>query len=194
MKRVLMVIGGTAHPFEECAAIFKEAMEAGGVFSVTVTQDRNRLADLSEFDAVTMYTVGGEMSETQEQGLVNFVRAGGGLMAIHCANADMSQFQAYTEMVGSAFKSHGPTAPFDVTIAEDARDLLPRLSDSYTVIDEFYFIEPRTDAPLRTFQHGMWQFQEYLLGYVRDYGAGKVLYTALGHDQRTFRHPDFQGM
>jgi predicted dehydrogenase len=97
-------------------------------------------------------------------------------------------------MVGSAFKTHGPISPFSVKIAEDAADLLPRLSGTYTVIDEFYFIEPRTDAPLREFQHGMWQFQNYPLGYVRDYGSGRVLYTALGHDERTFRHPDFQDL
>ena len=194
MKRVLMVIGGRAHPFEACAAIFKEAMEAGGQFSVTVTQDRTSLADLSGFDAVAMYTVEGELSEAQEQGLVHFVRSGGGLLAIHCANAGMSKFEAYTEMVGSAFTHHGPVAAFDVEVTEDAGDLLPRLASKYTVIDEFYFIEQRTDAPLREFQHGTWQFQKLPLGYVRDYGAGKVLYTALGHDERTFRHPDFQDL
>ena len=56
MKQVLIVIGGRAHPFEACAAIFKEAMGAGGPFSVTVTEDRTSLADLSGFDAVAMYT------------------------------------------------------------------------------------------------------------------------------------------
>ena len=30
MKRTLMIIGGTAHPFEACARIFKEAVEEGG--------------------------------------------------------------------------------------------------------------------------------------------------------------------
>ncbi|MCK5527168.1 MAG: ThuA domain-containing protein [Candidatus Latescibacteria bacterium] len=194
MKQVLMVIGGTSHPFESCAAIFKEAMEAGGQFSITVTQDRASLADLSGFDAVVMYTVRGEMSEAQEQGLVNFVRAGGGLLAIHCANAGMSKFEAYTEMVGSALTGHGPVPAFDAEFTGDAGDLFPRLSSKVAVMDEFYSIEPRTDAPLRAFLHGTWQFRKVLLGYVRDYGTGKVLYTALGHDERTFRHPDFQDL
>jgi len=42
--------------------------------------------------------------------------------------------------------------------------------------------------------HGTWQFQRYPLGYVREYGEGRVLYTALGHDERTFRHPAFQDL
>ena len=194
MKRVLMIIGGPAHPFEACARIFKSAMEASDRFEVTVTSDRASLTNLVGVDAVVMYTVEGEMTGAQEQGLVNFVRSGGGLLAIHCANANMEQFSAYTEMVGSAFTTHGPLAPFSVELTADAGDILPRTSGSFTVTDEFYFIEPRTDAPLREFMHGTWQFQRHPLGYVRDYGEGRVLYTALGHDERTFRHPAFQGL
>lgn len=189
-----MIIGGTAHPFEDCALIFKKAMEAGGQFSITTTQDRAILTNLSGFDAVVIYTTGGKMSSSQEQGLANFVKAGGGLLAIHCANAGMSKFKVYTEMVGSAFVGHGPVSAFDVETVEDAGDILPRLSNKLAVMDEFYIIERRTEASLREFQHGTWQFQRYPMGYVRDYGKGKVLYTALGHDERTFRHPDFQDL
>ena len=54
MKRILMVIGGAAHPFEKCAAIFKSAMEVGGVFSIEVTEDRSALVDLSTYDSVAI--------------------------------------------------------------------------------------------------------------------------------------------
>jgi len=54
MKRILMIIGGAAHPFERCAPIFKEAMEKGGQFSIEVTEDRAGLADPAANDAVVM--------------------------------------------------------------------------------------------------------------------------------------------
>ena len=114
MKKVLMIIGGTAHPFEPCAAIFKAAMEETGQFAVEVTQDRSGLADLSGYDAVVMYTVGGEMTREQEQGLCGYVRGGGGLFAMHCANAEMGAFTEYQEMVGTRFTGHGPIAEFAV--------------------------------------------------------------------------------
>jgi len=194
MKRILMIIGGAAHPFERCAPIFKEAMEKGGQFSIEVTEDRAGLADPAANDAVVMYTVGGEMSRDQEQGLVNYVRGGGGLVAIHCANADMGAFAEYLEMVGTAFVTHGPITEFGVETAEDVGDILPRLADGFTVTDEFYLLERRTEAELRAFQHGTWQFERQLMGYVRDFGKGRVFYTALGHDERTFSHPDFQDL
>jgi hypothetical protein len=34
VKKILMIIGGTAHLFARCAAIFKTAMEATGQFVV----------------------------------------------------------------------------------------------------------------------------------------------------------------
>ena len=71
-------------------------------------------------------------------------------------------------------------------------DILPRLSPSFKVNDEFYLCERQTEAELREFQHGIWQFDRHPLGYVRDYGRGRVFYTALGHDEQTFRHADFQ--
>ena len=106
MKRILMIIGGTAHPFAACARIFKEAVEESGQFEVDVTEDRAPLVDPSGYDAVVLYTVGGEMSRDQEQGLIDYVRKGGGLVAIHCANADMDRFEDYIEMVGTAFIGH----------------------------------------------------------------------------------------
>ncbi|MBN98476.1 MAG: hypothetical protein CME16_04400 [Gemmatimonadetes bacterium] len=192
MKNVLMVIGGRLHPFAACGEIFKQAMEVGGQFKVEVTQERAALANPSSYDAVVMYTVGGEMSRSQEQGLVSYVRGGGGLVAIHCANAEMERFKDYIEMVGTSFVRHGPFAEFSVEIAAGVGDILPRLSPSFKVNDEFYLCERQTEAELREFQHGIWQFDRHPLGYVRDYGRGRVFYTALGHDEQTFRHADFQ--
>ena len=189
-----MIIGGRAHPFEACARIFKKAMEDTGQFAVEVTEDRGALVDPSSYDAVVMYTVGGEMSRDQERGLVDYVRGGKGVLAIHCANAEMDAFKDYSEMVGSAFITHGPVCDFGVETAGDAGDILPRLSSSFVVTDEFYLCERRTEAPLREFQHAMWQFERHNMGYVRDYGKGRVMYTALGHDERTFGHADFQDL
>ena len=194
MQKILMIIGGTAHPFARCAALFKTALEATGQFAGKVTEDRGELADPSAYDAAVLYTVGGEMSREQERGLTGWVRGGGGLFAIHCANAEMENFNEYSEMVGTRFAGHGPIAEFGVETAPDCGDILPRLSPSLTITDEFYLLERTTDAELREFQYGMWQFERHPMGYVRDYGAGRVLYTALGHDERAFGHPDFQDL
>ncbi len=194
MHPVLMIIGGTAHPFESCASILKTALEVGGQFALEITQDRSALADPSSYDAVILYTFGGELTADQEQGLVGYVRGGGGLVAIHCANAKLDKYGDYTEMVGTVFITHGPVSDFTVETSPDAASYLPRLTSSFDIMDEFYVCERRTQAELRVFQEGLWQFERHHMGYVRDYGQGRVLYTALGHDERAFNHPDFQDL
>ena len=87
---------------------------------------------------------------------------------------------------------HDPLAPFEVTVEDGIDDILPRLNKQFRIVDECYQMEVRTDAPLRYFQYGAWRLQKYPLGYVRDYGEGKVFYTALGHDNRAFGNTDFQ--
>ena len=121
-----------------------------------MTEDRNGLVDLSAYDALVMYTVGGEMTRQQELGLCAYARSGCGLFAIHCANAEMGAFAEYQEMIGTRFTGHGPIAEFDVETSADCGDLLPRLSPSFAIADEFYTVESTTDAELPHFQHGMW--------------------------------------
>lgn len=192
MKRILLLINNSAPPYGDFADMFSGLLSASGQFDLEVTDDRNSLCDLTRFDAVALYILGGELTGDQEKGITGFVRAGGGLLGVHGANAKLAQFSDYTEMIGTEFLGHDPLAAFDVEVEPDTDDILPRLSASFRVEDECYNMAIRTDAPLRWFQHGLWTFERKPLGYVRDYGEGRVFYTALGHDKRTFVHPDFQ--
>jgi scyllo-inositol 2-dehydrogenase (NADP+) len=192
MKKVLLLTNGEMPPYGAFGVMFKEKMEVSGQFSVEVSHDRERLRDPGGFDAVALYILGGELTPEQERGITGFVRSGGGLLGVHGANVGLAKYDAYAEMLGTEFLGHDPLAPFEVATVPDTGDILPRLSRSFRVVDECYNMKIRTEAPLRFFQHGAWRMERIPLGYTRDYGAGKLFYTALGHDHRTFAHPDFQ--
>jgi predicted dehydrogenase/type 1 glutamine amidotransferase len=192
VKKVLLLTNGEMPPYGAFAQMFQERMAASGQFGVEVTHGRERLRDLGAFDAVALYILGGELTPEQERGLTSFVRGGGGLLAVHGANVGLAKYEAYMEMLGTEFLGHDPLAPFEVETVAETADILPRLSRSFRVVDECYNMKIRTEAPLRFFQHGTWRLERKPLGYVRDYGEGKIFYTALGHDHRTFGHPDFQ--
>ena len=192
MKRILLLINQPAPPYSDFSAMFSGLLADSGQFDLEVTDDRDRLRDLSDFDAAAFYIGGGTLTEDQEKGITGFVRQGGGLLAVHGANAGLAQYTDYIEMIGTEFIGHDPLGPFEVNVGSDIDDILPRLSTSFRVEDECYNMAIKTEAPLRWFQHGLWTFERKPLGYVRDYGEGRVFYTALGHDRRTFGHADFQ--
>ena len=193
MKRVLLLINQPVPPYDAFASMLTTLAADTGQFTVEVSDDRNALQNLDGFDAVALYILGGEFTPEQEQGLVSFVRDGGGLLAVHGANAGgLGQYQDYIEMLGTELTGHDPIGMFEVETVQGIDDVLPRLEQNFRVTDECYNLKIRTDAPLRWFQHGSWRFERKPLGYVRDYGAGRVFYTALGHDHRTFNHVAFQ--
>lgn len=192
MKRVLLLINTPAPPYGDFAAMFQSLADQSGQFSVEATHDRDRLTRLDDVDAVALYILGGAWTPGQEKGLTGFVRQGGGLLAVHGANVQLAQYADYIEMIGTEFTGHDPLARFDVETVAGIDDALPRLNPAFQITDECYNLKIRTDAALRWFQHGLWRMDRKPLGYVRDYGKGRVFYTALGHDRRAFGHPDFQ--
>ncbi len=194
MKKVLLLINGPGGPFSAFANMFKPLAEESGQFGVEVSDDRDRLVDLSAFDAVALYILGGSFTPEQEKGLTSFVKGGGGLLAVHASNAMLAQYNDFMELIGTEFTGHDPLGAFEVSLEGGFDDILPRLSRRFRVVDECFKLKPRTDDPLRYFHYGTWRLERYPLGYIRDYGKGKVLYTALGHDDLTFRQPDFQDL
>ncbi|MDD4337301.1 MAG: ThuA domain-containing protein, partial [Firmicutes bacterium] len=106
MGKILMLTGGGFHPFQLCSSIAKAFLEQTGIFTVEVTEDRNRLIDLSDYSAVIIYTQGGELSEEQENGLLGYVRNGGGVVGIHSAADSWTTNKGYMEMIGAQFREH----------------------------------------------------------------------------------------
>ena len=192
MKKVLLVINDQQSPYGDFSNMFTHIIQASKQFELDISEDRNSFTKLDSFDAVALYIAGGTLTLEQEEGIASFVRNGGGLLAVHGSNAGLGQYETYINLIGSEFIQHDPLAPFEVNVVDDIDDILPRLNKSFQVTDECYEMEIRTDASLRYFQYGNWRMERYPLGYTYNYGSGKVYYNALGHDQRTFKHPDFQ--
>lgn len=190
MKNVLMLIGGPYHPFESSGKLIKDYVESSGQFSVEMTEDHTQLNRLKNFDAVMVYTCRQTLTAAQEKNLLNFVSEGGAFVGIHTANVTYLENPGYMELIGSRFTGHGPIAQFNVEMTDDAETIIPRATRQFSVVDEFYTFEKTTEAKLRPFMHGWWQFQKMVLGYTRTYGKGLVFYTALGHDERSAGHPE----
>jgi len=184
-----MVIGGTYHPFEACAEILDTYLTSSGICESKVTDDRKALTKLDGYDLVILYTCSGKLTPAQEKRLCEFVRNGGGLLAIHAANVMDESNEDYLEMVGTRFITHGPITDFTVNIAAD-HDITQRIDD-FKVTDEFYICEKRAKR-LQVLAKARWQGEEHPMVYVRSYGKGRVCYIAPGHDERTFSDPLFQ--
>ncbi len=190
MKKALIMKGGRFHPFDSCAKILEDFLKRDGICESVVTEDRNAFKNLKDYDLVIDYTQGGELTLEQEKGLCKFVRNGGGFIGIHSASDSWVKNDEYMEMLGSHFIGHGPVTEFTVNISPLEHDITRRIFD-FKVVDEFYILEKKT-SHFEVLATGNWQFKTHPLSYTREYGKGRVFYTALGHDERAFNNPFFQ--
>jgi len=181
--------------------------EKPGAFEAVFTEEPAmfRRENLAEFDAVCFHNSTGELFEDPElrQGLLEFVRGGGGLVGIHAATDCFYQWAEFGEMMGGYFDGHpwneevalridDPGHP--VALAFDGRPL--------RVADEIYqFRDPYSRARLRVLtsldpagtdmtKPGRKRADgDYAVSWVREFGKGRVFYLSLGHRDEIFRNP-----
>ena len=194
-KNLLMVIGGVWHPFERCGEIVKQLLETTGRYKVEVTHNLGALksGSIGKFDAVLVYTGGGELKKVQEEGLVNYVKAGGAFIGIHCAAASWEKNAAYIDMLGGVFATHSPTMEFPVTITS-ADSMITRRIPGFRITDELYLLDKFQADAVQVLATAMWHGKPQPLAYTKTFGKGRVYYIALGHDERALTHPEFQKM
>ncbi|MCA1595525.1 MAG: ThuA domain-containing protein [Chloroflexi bacterium] len=188
MKKALVMLGGGFHNFEDGGRILVNCLKA--VCDPTPSEDRDAFLSLQGYDLVVVYTQGGVLTAEQESGLCDFVRGGGGLIGIHCASDSWVSNERYMEMLGSHFVGHGPVTEFSVSIAAPDHDITRRV-ENFRITDEFYILENKT-SEFKTLATGTWHGQTHPMAYVRDYGEGRVFYTANGHDPAALSNRGFQ--
>ncbi|MGB2824707.1 MAG: ThuA domain-containing protein [Phycisphaerae bacterium] len=191
-KNVLLLIGGTWHPFEACAKVAADILKSSGRYKLTVTDDREVLAGpLGKYDAVMIYTCGGKLTPQQETGLVEYVRRGGGLVAVHSATAISPDCRDYLALIGSQFDTHPREHKFEqVRIVGGSHQATTRLAD-FSLTEELYVL--KNVAPdVRVLAETTYQCKPMPVMYARSEGKGRVFYTALGHGVRQWKVSHFQ--
>ncbi len=187
----ILFLGDQNHhfPAQRWKVIEPVLKEAG--IEGTYTENHNIWTDpkLSQYDAILIYHNVNELSPKQEAGLLRYVEQGGGLIPVHCASACYGNSDAYIDLVGGRFKSHG-AEEFQSKIVDAQHQAMQGLK-SFTTWDETY-VHSRLahDNRVLMVRPDGDRYEPYT--WVRERGKGKIFYTALGHDFRTWEHPGFQ--
>jgi len=192
---ILLVVGGKYHPFMECAALLKSFVEASGGYSVTVTEDWDALKAerIHAFEAVVAYSQGGAPTDEQLAGLLGYVRDGGSFIGLHGASATWKECAPFHEMLGSRFAGHGPVSEFAVKIV-DSESPIVRNIDEFRIEDELYVLGDFDPVVSRALATAELNGETHVVAYTKTYGAGRVYYLSLGHDERAFNHPSFRAL
>lgn len=201
IRRAHLVAGGRYHDIDFARLELLKLLAELPSVRTSVASGFGDLDSLGAADLLVTYTCDIAPNAAQTEALRDFLERGGRWIALHGTNALLDFLgdgrigvakghDAFMDLVGSRFMAHPPIGPFRVEIDEPDHPLTAGL-EPFDIIDELYLFEAR--APLRTLLHthfkgscapfaaADWDTDHAPVLYLRDLGAGSVLYLSLGH-------------
>jgi uncharacterized protein len=178
-----------------------------GAFEVTLTEDCGAISELGlrGYDAVLFYTTGElPMDEAQKRALLDFVRAGKGFAGIHSATDTFYQWPEYGDLIGGYFDGHPWHEEVTVRVEDPRHPSTAHLPASFAITDEIYQFRSWSrdrvqvllsldPASVDLKAAGVNRTdRDFALAWTRNYGSGRVFYTALGHRAEVWNNERFQ--
>jgi type 1 glutamine amidotransferase len=198
-------IPAAANAITKAAAAFGLMAEQVGCTDATNQADPTKFtaSALAQYGAVILLANSGEplgYPATQEiQNLVDYVQRGGALVAIedasHCYDGTFNGHpasQPFIQLIGGDFIGHpGDVSPATCTTMGTHRSVA-QLPMTFTTTDEIYqFSQFRMDnqVVLRCVSTGDSTRTVRPVSWLRDEGAGRYFFTALGHLDASWTRP-----
>lgn len=174
------------------APILSSALSKDGI-NISYTENTKDLNEdnLSLYDGLIIYANHDSISQKEEEALLDFVSSGHAFIPIHSASFCFRNSPEYVDMVGGQFKSH-ETGTFTAKIVDKEHPISKNI-DEFSTWDETY-VHYKLSDDRKVLQQRIEGAHEEPWTWVKDYGKGKVFYTAYGHDERTWEQPEFQNL
>ena len=195
--RALVLIGnelGGAHGAPSTRAAIGEFLWTLPWLDQTITGnwDALRWENVAPYDVVIHYAGGRRHECTADQlaGLRRFVQRGGGYVPLHFTTANANP--DFINLVGASFINHPPHGPFTVRISDPNHPITHGLA-TIEIEDECYRSEFPDLGSLHVIMTGHHPDPEAKIdgmpsAWVKEVGRGRLFYSALGHDARSFAH------
>jgi type 1 glutamine amidotransferase len=142
---------------------------------------------LKNYDGVMFVSTTGDLPIPDKQGFLNWVRAGHAFIGIHAAADTFHGWPGYIDMLGGEFMHHGAQVSVDCINVDPANPATADLPKVWTISQEeiyqFKNYDPAKVHDLLILEKHpeTGELGHYGVCWCKDYGAGKVFYTSLGH-------------
>ncbi len=201
--RVLMLTGFDvkSHPWKKTSPLVRDILEKDSNCQVFICEDLGILesSSLDKYDVIVLnygFWKEPEPSAKGKQALLDFVKNGKGLVALHFACSAFQDWPEYQALLGRVWKKgiggHGPMGQFEVKIVDQDHPIAQGVSD-FTITDELY-ARLSGDAPIDVIAQAdsEWSGKTEPIVFSHEYGSGRVVQNVLGHPIEARQHPAYQ--
>ena len=131
------------------------------------------------------------MSPQVEAAFVEYVRQGGGLLAVHSGTAGYGETPRLRALLGGVFEHHPKQCP--VTFSPKVGHPLAAGCTSFTVIDEHYFMAI-DDPSIDVYGESVSEHGSQPAAWTRLDRLGRVCVITPGHNLEVWQEPSFQSL
>ncbi len=194
-RRIEMLFLGHAQEHHNSRAYFPmlaSALTKDGI-NISYTEDVNDLNanNLSRYDGLIVYANHESINPSQEKALMNFVSDGHAFIPLHSASFCFKNSAKYIDLVGAQFMDHG-TGTFTASIKDKEHPIMKDVSE-FATWDETY-VHDKIANDITVLMERVEGDRREPWTWVKEYGKGKIFYTAYGHDERTWNNASFQNL
>ena len=142
---------------------------------------------LAPYDGIIFASTSGELPIPDKAGFLNWIKSGKAFIGIHAASDTFHQWPEYIDMLGGEFKKHGPQVGIECLNLDPLHPATKHLPAAWKIDQEevYQFINydpSHVHELLALDKHPNDKTPgHYPIAWCRDYGKGRVFYTALGH-------------
>ena len=202
--RALLITGDdvSAHPWREISETTREILVKSGKFDVKVCEDPLILesqAALNTYDVIVFTICSRRLAELPAQAqenLLNYVKGGKGFFVQHLATASFPKWDEFGKMCGRKWimgtSGHGPRAVFEAKVVDKEHPITAGLSNFETDDELYAKLQGTGDIHVLVQADSDWSKKTEPLVFTLNYGKGRVVQNAFGHDRKALMTPNVQ--
>ncbi len=190
--KTLLLTGGPIHDGKAIGDIVQETLQKTGQFEITrVHEDLDALLPerIAPFKLVVFYWTLGELTDAQKRGLLNHIAAGNGYVTFHSGADSFRGDPDYRALVGGYFITHPAYRTYQVSVTQVESPITREITE-FMITDEQYILD--YDPRVTVLANGLYQGRPVPVLWTKDWGKGRVFYSALGHDPKACQQEMFQ--
>jgi type 1 glutamine amidotransferase len=203
----------SASYFHEIIPYSSDKMKAwaqnDGSYAIKQTDDCSIITpeNLAKFDCVVFYTNRElPISEPNRKAILDYVKSGGGFIAIHSGTGTFFEWPPYQEMINGIFDGHPWSQTVRIKIEAPGHSLMKGVPETVTIEDEIY--QHKNWERARTYVLASLDVssvdlnakgvnrtdKDFGIAWAHRYGKGRVYVNALGHTKAVWDAPWFEKM
>lgn len=192
-----------SHKWQESTELIRGILEKSGRFEPTVSKDKEVFGSpkLVEYDVVVLsygFWKEADPSQKAKIGLINYVKNGGNVVALHFACSSFQEWDEYAELIGRVWKKgiggHGPYGEFTVKIKDGKHPITQGLKDFKTADELYAKLSGEAKIEVLATAYSEWSKKIEPIVFVKSYGKGRVVHNVLGHGLPSKKNPSYQAL